>query len=37
VSLLLEADGRSVARSEKTSATMDPQFLRRVRAELAKP
>lgn len=37
VLVLLDADGRIVSRSEKTSGTVDPQFLGHVRALLAAP
>ena len=36
VLVLLDADGRIVSRSSKTSGTVDPQFMDRVRAVLAK-
>ena len=37
VLVLLDAEGRIVARSAKTSGTVEPQFLNRIRAALAKP
>lgn len=37
VLVLLDADGRIVSRSTKTSGTMDSQFMDRVRTVLAKP
>ncbi|HEY6134496.1 MAG TPA: SCO family protein [Rubrivivax sp.] len=36
VLVLLDADGRIVAKSSKTSGAVDPQFMARVRAALAK-
>jgi protein SCO1/2 len=35
--VLLDAEGRIVARSTNTSGSADPQFLGRVRKALAKP
>lgn len=37
VLVLLDADGRIVARSAKTSGAVDPQFLKQVHATLARP
>ena len=37
VLVLLDADGRIVASSSKTGGRVDPQFLTRTRALLAKP
>ena len=37
VLVLLDADGRIVARSTKTSGTVDPQFMDRIRSALAAP